>query len=241
MTKRLAGLLSAYLVLSACGQDSKSQPSLGKADVTPSQAEEAFRIIGAIDYLPFDSIENGCYARSLYMSMELAAHEIPSSALYIYGELHPRPGIVWTFHVAPLLKVDGQEPWILDPSFQSSPLKLSKWIAKNKAGGEYFTEIKAGSAYFDEAGGSSASTQDLMIRNFDEMPPFLASDIISACNAMFHYLEVQYPSPALAEAKQRKLMARTRELLDRLNALGKLDRNDSANEKGDCSLSAAPF
>lgn len=149
----------SLFTLAACGQNS-TQTSESKALVSQQQAAEAFAIVKDIDYLPFTYIVDGCYARSLYMSLELAAEKIPSSAHYVLGYLQPTQAVTWSYHVAPLLQLKDstQEPWIIDPAFETGPLTRTKWIEKNFAASDEelgsradntTTLIRAGSAYFD--------------------------------------------------------------------------------------------
>jgi hypothetical protein len=151
------------MTLVACGQHTQ-ETSDTRALVSQKQAAEAFDIIQEIDYLPFTYIEDGCYARSLYMSLELAAVGIPSSAQYVYGALQPTLSVAWSYHVAPLLQLknSGREPWVLDPAFEIEPLTRTQWIhanfAKSSTSSYYWiardtiTRIRAGSAYFEETG-----------------------------------------------------------------------------------------
>jgi len=223
MRNNIGFFVSATLLLAGCGAANGPETSQTKALVSSSQARKAFDIVKAIDYIPFNYIIDGCYARSLYMSMELAAEGIPSSSHYIFGYLLPTQSVSWGYHVAPLLKIKGEEPWILDPAFQTEPLRLSSWIDKNNSLGSYTTEIKAGSAYFDEAGRTSEFNNDHMIQNFAEMPTFLTSDISSACATMWNYIANQYSSADQTRTVRAKLIARTTELAGRLADLRKLD------------------
>jgi hypothetical protein len=155
----------SLLALTACGPNAQ-QSSDTSALVSQGQANQAFAIVENIDYLPFTYIEDGCYARSLYMSLELAAQEIPSSAHYVFGALQPTPAVVWSYHVAPMLQVKNstQEPWVLDPAFEVEPLTRTEWLNKNFAAkskssitlqdiASYTkTRVRAGSAYFEEYG-----------------------------------------------------------------------------------------
>jgi hypothetical protein len=157
--------LLSLLTLAACGPNAP-QNSDTSALVSQGQANQAFAIVEDIDYLPFTYIEDGCYARSLYMSLELAAQEIPSSAHYVFGALQPTAEVVWSYHVAPMLQVKNstQEPWVLDPAFEVEPLTRTEWLNKNFAAkskssislqdiASYTkTRVRAGSAYFEEYG-----------------------------------------------------------------------------------------
>lgn len=160
--------LPGLFFLNACGSHQQGA-SETKALVSRAQAEQAFAIVEQIDYLPFSYIIDGCYARSLYMSLELAAQGIPSSEHYVYGQLQPTPEVGWSYHVAPLLQVKDsqQEPWILDPAFEQEPLSRSQWIKKDFLAAkqmeipinviaEATTQIRAGSAYFDLTGRAKA-------------------------------------------------------------------------------------
>lgn len=217
--------VSVTLFLAACGQVKAPQSSETKAIVSLAQADEAFEIVQAIDYIPFNYIVDGCYARSLYMSMELAVKGIPSSSHYIYGYLQPTDEVSWSYHVAPLLKIKGQEAWILDPAFETEPLRLSAWIAKNNSQGRYTTEVKAGSAYFDQSGRTAEFDAIHLIQNFDEMPTFLTSDITSACTTMYNYIPAQNQTAATSRAQRAKLLTQTQVLTDALNELGKLEND----------------
>ncbi|HYX35298.1 MAG TPA: protein-glutamine glutaminase family protein [Oligoflexus sp.] len=160
MRKQL--LFFSLLTLTACGQQTQ-QTSDTSALVSQQQAAQAFSIVKAIDYIPFTFIEDGCYARSLYMSLELAAKGIPSSAHYVTGYLQPTSRVTWSYHVAPLLQLrnSSQEPWVLDPAFEEEPLTRSQWLKKNFAASKNSlvataastkTYLRAGSAYFDTSG-----------------------------------------------------------------------------------------
>jgi hypothetical protein len=163
-------LFYSLLTVAACGQQTQ-QSSDTSALVSQQQANEAFSIVKGIDYIPFTFIEDGCYARSLYMSLELAAKGIPSSAHYVFGYLKPTKDVSWSYHVAPLLKVksSSEEPWILDPAFEKEPLPRTQWLLKNFAAtnesltavaSRTRTQTRAGSAYFDKAGRTSEFDTD---------------------------------------------------------------------------------
>jgi hypothetical protein len=151
--------------VTACGPKAQ-QTSDTSALISQQQATAAFEIVRGIDYLPFTYIVDGCYARSLYMSLELAAERIPSSAHYVFGALQPTPSVTWSYHVAPMLQVNNstQEPWILDPAFEVEPLTRTEWMDDNFAASSKSsinlaeiaryskTRIRAGSAYFEEEG-----------------------------------------------------------------------------------------
>jgi hypothetical protein len=222
---KVSSLLSAIvLTLSACGQNHVNT-SESKAFVSADQASTAFAIVKSIDYLPFLYIEDGCYARSLYMSMELAVSGIPSSAFYVYGDLRPTSKVNWGYHVAPLLQVGNNEAYILDPAFEKNPLRVSQWIAKNMPADGYEWVMKAGSAYFDEAGRTRQFNNTHMVQNFAEMPAFQTSDIGHACTVMFDYISNQTRGFSELISMRAKLLKRTSQMADALWKMGKLQDN----------------
>lgn len=226
----LALLATSSLFFGACGSSKSAENSQTKALVTEEQAQKAFDLVKAIDYIPFTYIVDGCYARSLYMSMELAVEKIPSSAFYMFGYLQPTDEVSWSYHVAPLLKIRGQEAIVLDPAFEAEPLTMTEWKAKNNPQGQYEHDLKAGSAYFDETGRTSEFNMDRMIQNFEEMPTFLTSDIASACTVMYNYIPLQHQSSGYSAQQRSKLLSRTAELIDGLKAVGKLENDGYASD-----------
>ncbi len=218
--RALYSLAIGSLLTIACGRPDATQDSEVQAIVSQTQADQAFRLVYKIDYLPFNYIEDGCYARELFMAMELAGRKIPSSAHYIYGDLHPNDDTNWSYHVAPLLKVGEEEAWVLDPSFERAPLRLNQWIKKNFPAGRYTTQIKAGSAYFDEKGRTSEFNKARLVKSFKEFPTFLTSDIAAACGVMYSYIAKEAED---VEYKRTKLLNRTAELVNDLNALNKVE------------------
>src|SRR5689334_17788201 len=85
----------------ATGPASSDQPLVSEATFNA-----AFRIVKAIDYVPFQYKVDGCYARALYMSMELASEGIESNAIFAFAnEEAPLTvgDIQWSYHVAPML------------------------------------------------------------------------------------------------------------------------------------------
>lgn len=239
MRTSLALLATTSLFFAACGQAQKPAASQSKALVTTSQAQNAFDIVAAIDYIPFTYIIDGCYARSLYMSMELAAESIPSSAFYMFGYLQPTDEVSWSYHVAPLLKIRGQEAIVLDPAFEAEPLTMTEWKAKNNPQSDFEHDLKAGSSYFDESGRTSEFTMSNMIQNFEEMPTFLTSDIASACTVMYRYIPLQNQSAAKSREQRAKLLSRTAELVESLEAVGKLEDDNVYSDASSACRTAA--
>jgi hypothetical protein len=190
------------------------------ARVRPDQAQTAYGIVNGIDYLPFAYKPDGCYARALYMSMELAAQSIPSSAQFLEGDLHPTADIAWRYHVAPMLLVDGSTtPTILDPSLAPQPVPIDQWIGLTNPNGDYTAFFVPGSVYVAAINLDDPSSYKApMIDRFSQLPAFGLSDIEDACSVMYNYLG----NVDGGDAMRGELVQRTRDLLPQLAAVHKL-------------------
>ena len=226
-------LLSLLLLVSCAAPDPRlSTPLQGSdqaAKVTSEQAQRAYDIISAIDYIPFHYTADGCYARALYMAMELAVNELPSSAQFIEGELAPDDYTWWTYHVALMLLVgDATEPTMIDPALATRPLPLHDWIDLSHPAPGYRLFWVPGSVYAsDEV--LANTTQAPMIESFAELPAFKPQDIADSCRWLHAYIGLEFNlSWPDRDAKRSRLIARTRTLLGELRSLGKLtiDRLD---------------
>lgn len=228
-------VVGALAPLTACTAAEIEGEAVGtseaRAVVTQEQADRAFAITKGIDYLPWGYTADGCYARALYMSMELAAERIPSSAEYVVADtgavLSPGGGVTWGWHVAPMIKITATgTPLIIDPSLFQAPEQarsLDTWVERNNPipSGAYHTYLLQGSTYW----ATNHLVDTTPIGSFAELDPFHGSDIESACSVAFSYLGYEQPLPApnVTAAKRSKLVARTRTLVDALNRVGKLD------------------
>jgi hypothetical protein len=86
------------------------------------------------NYIPFENVKDGCSGRSLYIRMELAAQQIPSSEVEVIGTFKPEilSGDGWQNHYAALIKVQNTaEPLMLDLPFSREPIPLNDWIKKS--------------------------------------------------------------------------------------------------------------
>src|SRR5438105_3524965 len=99
-----------FAVLSSCGH---SHSSFTKAVDAESSYGQALAIMDDLlrderDFIPYEIKQEGCQNRALFVAMELAAKQIPSSAVFIFtkpgGKLlrhRDASGIIeWSFHVA---------------------------------------------------------------------------------------------------------------------------------------------
>ncbi len=231
------GLLAAAF-LPACGSGAATPDEAGGvesgATVAPATAKRAYAIVRGIDYLPFAYKDDGCFARALHISMELAAQKIPSSAEFIAGDLRP-PNAMWRFHVAPMLQVSGENhQTIIDPSLGKAPLPAADWIKLTSPRGEYNTFWVPGSKCVTLVDLKSSETyQNVLITSFAELPPFKKSNVQDACQSMWNALSWETPEH---EELRPKLIARTAQLLTSLEKVAKL--TDDMKEAGafDCAV-----
>ncbi|MBV2167500.1 MAG: hypothetical protein KUL82_02225 [Bdellovibrio sp.] len=88
----------------------------------------------------FDIPENGCWARAHLMARELEKRGIRVAKMFVEGTLVVQTkkalngeGVVWTYHVAPMVAVQtakGVEMRILDPSLFEKPVPVKTWTDK---------------------------------------------------------------------------------------------------------------
>ncbi|MCU0697609.1 MAG: protein-glutamine glutaminase family protein [Myxococcaceae bacterium] len=242
---------SLCLVLVGCGgstvtieDDVTTLDDLGvseqSARVTPQQAQLAVQLVDSTrGYLPYAFTEDGCYARALYMSAELAARRVPSSAQYLTGELYPGNGVTWGWHVAPMVEVDGTRGrTVLDPSLATQgPITLDEWVRRSNPLGPYELFWTLGSTYY-LTGFYTPNAQALpVIQSFAELAPFQRSDLEHACGVMSEYLS--YERAANEAQKRALLIGRTRSLANRLLSVGKLSGYQT-NGTLRCGFSSVP-
>jgi hypothetical protein len=219
----------------SCGTP-KSNSSLS-AYVSPSQARQAFAALASIDYLPFGYKHDGCYARSLFMSMELAALGIPSSAQFAIGNLNPSPEVSWRYHVVPMLIVgNDDEPTVIDPSLLPGPTKRSEWLRIMK--GQGYTELVAVPGSYYDPYATPNQSQERIIRSLSEMPAFQFEHIVRACRTLNAYLDTE--GAHNRDQKKRKLLLKATQLVDALTRAGKVERSPgSQHDPVDCD--GSPF
>ena len=235
--KRLISIGLVGVITLGCG--SSSSHSENKALVSSQQLADAFDIIEEIDYLPYAFTTDGCYARALYMSMELASSAIPSSSLYVMGDLQPNDQTRWRYHVAPLItEEDFSAAYILDPSLLEAPASIGDWVIASDElwpDDEYNYWLADGSRYIDDEWlniNYSAQTDllqqsavlDGMLQSFEEMPAFSMEDVNHACKTMHRYWGgVDGLSSGSLALIREKLLERSQQLVTRLSQLGKID------------------
>lgn len=235
----LLSAVTALLLSTACSNtEQAAEPTwdelgdLGtlkqEARVTAEQAGLALALAESTrEYIPYEYTPDGCYARALYMSMELATRFVPSSAQYLNGTLRPNASVTWGWHVAPMVEIIGAEGrMVLDPALSPTrPVTLVEWVDLSNPIGSYELEWTLGSQYFTDNSARRNVEQTPVIQSFDELPPFKLSDISQACGTMHSYMQLEGKPAAVRDEKRERLVLRTRQLVDRLWAIGKLDES----------------
>lgn len=221
---------------SASSDDGSAAPADEQDWVVQSTFTRAYGIVQGIDYLPFQYKVDGCYARALYMSMELAAQGMESNAIFAFarqGTALTVGPIQWGYHVAPMLEVgtDAQHlvPFVIDPALSNEPLTAAQWV-----GDMGFTQqttpttmpymlIVPGSDYAPSEAVADIAHRDQDTPDFADLPPFKESDVQSACSVMFNYIALEPGStPETISLKQQKLVTRSSALVAALRGNRKL-------------------
>lgn len=81
--------------------------------------------------------DDGCYARAALMKDQLAQLGVPTSRIFIFGDLkvdtdnHPSGSVSWWYHTAPVMKTADGTVFVLDPSIEAQrPLTLEEWTLR---------------------------------------------------------------------------------------------------------------
>ncbi len=113
--------------------------------LSPNAITIIFNSLHQINYIPFEFIEDGCYAQAHEISLVLEEFNIKSAKVFIMPTtdklLYPKIQqakldknfVGWKYHVAPLIisSFEGVEEFIvLDPTTGNTPQTIEQW-AKN--------------------------------------------------------------------------------------------------------------
>jgi len=229
-------LLGLTFLGGGCGRRSAntSQP---EALVSLEQYQESFNIVRSVDYLPFKVTRDGCYARALFLAMELAVQGIPSSSTFVVapqGELlYLNDGTPWLYHIAPMLQVPGYAPMILDPAMSAAPMRQQDWL-QAMHGQNAFVYSLPGSDYGYRYGTQVLGSQ--IVSSLDQMPAFRVEDIQHACQSLDKFWgEAQGITETDRALHRQALATRAVELGQQLLARGKLV-NAVGLTRYDCQL-----
>lgn len=210
-----APLLGASLLALGCASSRDGKDDEVNLDeqmwVKQPVFEQMAEVVKSIHYLPFRYKVDGCYARALYMSMELAAEGLESNAIFAFAQ----PGaplvvgpIQWGYHVTPLLNVGPDEdhltPMVFDPAIQPTPMTRDRWVELMGHGPDSPRPpallMVPGSKYGPAAAAAESEWANRDLPNFESLPAFRTRDVQSACGVMYRYLRFEPPkSPATTE------------------------------------------
>lgn len=223
------------------------------AIVTSGTFAKAHGIMRGIDYLPYAYKPDGCYARALYISMELAAERIESNATYAVAKDEQNrleiPGTTstWMYHVAPMLMVAraGSDPVarVLDPAMTSAPLTHTDWLRRmgwerGEANAPTLLSVPASKYPVKSDADWSAFVASKAwsdVPSFAALPKFQMADVQHACNIVHAYLANEGKPASVVKTRQAKLVSRSTKLVAELAAVGKLAGPASAFDAATCA------
>lgn len=171
-------------------------------------------------YLPYQFTADGCYARTFFISMELAAEGKLPHAIVAVGEFEVW-GRLLSFHMAPV-EPSERTRWIWDPSLSKMPIAEADWLKGLHPTRPPEVFVIAGSRYLGNEEPPDLTRSEIF-SEAKSFPPFSFRDIEAACQDLREKWEMlEFPSPfvptsdeALAEAKKQKtlLIKRASELV----------------------------
>lgn len=228
----------ASLGLAGCNSpEAEEVAATSKDELTERDWDRAARYLSRINYLPWGYTNDGCYARALYYTMNLAAEGISANHVYIVAK--PGYGLgtngTWSYHVAPLVSRDSTgELLVLDPIWAPAnpqAIPLSRWYAMqtNYEGTPNAPELRVspGNTYGQTGSGTPVPdpTSPDVARfreppSFSDMPAFSMGTINAACNIMHSYIDLEGLSTK--DTKHHDLSRDTKRLVTALADLGKL-------------------
>jgi len=263
------GLVVTAVLGAACASPradhEEASAAFASAEVlTEAQFRRAREVVDAIDYVPFGYTKDGCFARALYVSLELAAARLESNSVFVFPPVDA-PGLaypgaagadLWRYHVAPLVEVDvpgARETVVVDPSLAPRPLALDAWLGLMKVSWDSARVVVLKGAVYGGGEGArrvsslhAGSWRQELTESFEDMPPFDVRDVQAACEAADGFLTVEAasrgaPPSTVQEARARatekiaKLHVRTKELLESVARASKLTGSPSAFSAERCA------
>lgn len=236
----LLGLLALAGAAPACApaDEEGAEASTLSDALTERDWNRAVRYLGNLTYLPWGYTEDGCYARAIYYSMNLAAEGVASNHVYIIAQ--PGYGLGssgrWRYHVAPLVSRDAtNELLVLDPVYDArAAIRLDRWAtmqSRYAPGTEHAPDLRVAPGTSYGYVGSGELVRDVRNPDVDafsepdlaRMPAFSMSNINSACHVMHSYIDRE--GSATKDAKHATLSRETRRLVTALASRGKLEGN----------------
>jgi hypothetical protein len=120
----------------------------GISVVSPSKAQQVFKLVANRPDIAFRYPTDGCYARAHLMGLQMQQMGLKPGKVWAFDDkafvdrsamprlvaltdAHPKGFVAWKYHVAPVLKVQEQggqvATYVLDPSLHKSPVPLATW------------------------------------------------------------------------------------------------------------------
>jgi hypothetical protein len=196
-----------------------------------------------LGYLPFEYLPDGCSQRASYLGMELAVRGVVTIAVdaetcdYGMGLRGPF-GEPWRHHAVPVVLVDG-EPALLDPLASPELLTIDAWLAglTDDPVRVFLTSTAYPTSHGHETTcGSVEATESPLPTTVAGMTPWLLENVMSDCAALRQF---HRDAPVHDPAREERLIVRTTELVQQIEALGLLD--ESMNPGLMDQLAAAPW
>ena len=202
--------------------------STKEANASYPLLSKAQSVVRNIDYLPFTSKRDGCYARAYYMGIELAIHGIPSTNQYVFGKLRPTRNITWKYHVAPIVALSPKKFAIIDPSLASTPMTRKHWLRLNNPSGA--AKLYVTPAHYYKKKGVQNTNYQLKKRakKVRQMKDYSIENIADACMTAWHHIGKEKSlSYREKRAKRNRLQKRTHYLIKRLKDLDLLNKSNT--------------
>ncbi len=235
----LSALLASGSALAGCSADDVVDDAAASSNEALTERDwgRAISYLGSLDYLPWGYTDDGCYARAIYYTMNLAAEGISSNHVYIIAKdgAHGLGSTGrWRYHVAPLVSRDGaNELRVLDPVYSSQPLLLRDWYDRQSnwentpnapilkvAPGTTFGDL-SGNVVPDPHAASTASFREPP--SFASMPAFSIGNLNAACGIMHRYIDLETTTNADQKARKHHGLSRdSKRIFTALTDLGKL-------------------
>lgn len=188
-----------------------------------------------LSYLPYEHLADGCEYRASYLGMELLARDIPSFVyviedceyeLRILGPL----GEKWRFHESIAIWKDDQ-PAIIEPLMSPDFMTPTEW-AESLAHGpvNFYRADSANPPSYVRVEDACGVAPDLSTapRTIDQMGPWSLANTMIFCSYMRRHL---LDSPLYDSAREERLIARTRELLEVVESHNLLIADDAEAEQ----------
>ncbi len=105
--------------------------------------------------IPFEYINDGCYARAHLMCESLRQHGINHSKVFVFGSLGAKNDVQqakWWYHVAPMVFVQDPESGavdarVIDPAVSREPMSVADWVQAVNRGGSVRLDLTRASQY----------------------------------------------------------------------------------------------